>query len=80
MSDLIINNNVHILAVTETHLDDTINDGQIQPDGFNIMRTDRNRYGEGAALFFQNHICLQRRDDLCVGEAEILWAQIQLPK
>lgn len=54
--DLMMNNNVHILAITETHSDDTINVGQIHQEGFNVMRKDRNRYGGGVALYIQNRI------------------------
>lgn len=74
-----MNNNVHILAITETHLCDTINDGQSHLVGFNMMRRDRNRYEGGVALYIQNHNCLQRRDDFCVGQADVIWVHMQLP-
>lgn len=54
--DLMMNNNVYILVITEIHLDDMINDGQIHLDGFNVMRKDRSRYGGG--FIYSNHICL----------------------
>ncbi len=79
ISDLMMDNNVHILAIPEMHLDDTINDGQLHLEGFNMMRRDRNRYGGGVALYIQNHNSLQRRANLCVGHAEVIWLQIQLP-
>ena len=38
-----------------------------------MMRRDRNRYGGEVTLNHQNHICLQRRDDLYVGQVEVIW-------
>lgn len=38
-----------------------------------MMRKDRNRYGEEVFLYTQNYIYLQRRDDLCVSQVEVIW-------
>lgn len=72
-------NNIHILALTETHLDASVNDGQINIHGYSLLRRDRNRNGGGVALYIQNHIPFKRRDDLNVCQVEALWAQVHLP-
>lgn len=72
-------NNLHVLAITETHLDQTITNGQIELRGYNIIRKDRNRRGGGVAIYIQEHLLFKVRDDLCVNGLEILWIQIHLP-
>ena len=72
-------NNLHVLVITETHLDQTITNGQIELRGYNIIRKDRNRRGGGVAIYIQEHLLFKVRDDLCVNGLEILWIQIHLP-
>ena len=72
-------NNIHILTLTQTQLDTSVNDGQINICGYSLLRRDRNRNGGGVALYIQNHIPFKRRDDLNVGQIEALWAQVHLP-
>jgi hypothetical protein len=69
----------HILALTETHLDASVNDGQINIHGYSLLRRDRNRNGVGVALYIQNHMPWKRRDDLNVCQVEALWPQVDLP-
>ena len=38
-------NTINFLAVSETHLDDTVLDTEISIDGYNIFRRDRNKHG-----------------------------------
>lgn len=45
-------NNLHVLAITETHLDQTITNGQINLKGYNIIRKDRNRRGGGVTFIY----------------------------
>lgn len=74
-----LTNNLHIFALTETHLHQSINDGQIKLKGFNVIRKDRNKKGGGVALYLQEHLLFKVRNDLCVEGLEILWTQIYLP-
>jgi exonuclease III len=70
-------NNIHIFALTETHLDASVNDWQITINGYSLLGRDRNRNGGGVALYIQNHIHFKRRDDnIC--QIEALWAQVHL--
>lgn len=45
LNHLMSENNMHILAVSETHLDANILDVAVFIDGFNIFRRDRNKRG-----------------------------------
>ncbi|XP_015591672.1 endoplasmic reticulum metallopeptidase 1-like, partial [Cephus cinctus] len=48
----------HIIAVTETWLNDCITDKQIALTGYSILRVDRRgRHGGGVALFLRNGLC-----------------------
>ena len=41
----------HILAVNETWLDESFTDEELFPQGYNVMRTDRNRDGGKGAVY-----------------------------
>ena len=43
-----------ILSINETRLDDTINDGLIHLNGYDVLRKDRNRMGGGVAIYFRD--------------------------
>ena len=56
--------NLDLLGVTESHLDSTISDSNICPDGYAYCRKDRNRKGGGCALFVTNKWPSKRRTSL----------------
>jgi len=71
------NNNIHILAISETHLDSNIDNSLLHINRYNLYRYDRNAYGGGVAIYVQNHIPAKIRNDFsCVG-VEALWLQVQ---
>lgn len=70
---------IHLLALSETHLDDSFNDEVVGIQGYNIYRRDRNAFGGGVAIFCQNHIPAKIRYDLMPTDIEVLWVQINLP-
>lgn len=43
-------------AVSETHLDDIIENAAIPIPGYNVFRLDRDRFRGGVAFFIQHHI------------------------
>lgn len=51
ISNVVQNNSLHVLPITETHLDQTIANRQIELKGYNIIRKDRNRCGGGVAFY-----------------------------
>ncbi len=56
VEDILLSNNLHILAVSETHLDSTLEDTSLIIHGFNIFRNNRNANGGGIACYFQCHL------------------------
>ena len=72
-------NPFHVIAVSETHCDDTITDQEISfKDGFSILRNDRNRNGGGVALYIHNSISHAKSD--YVSEIECLWIKLKLSR
>lgn len=49
LTDILQPNNLHILGVSETHVDSTFDDATLMIDGYSIFRNDRNIYGGGVA-------------------------------
>ena len=79
ITSLLKNENLHILAISETHLDSTIGVNEIAVSGYNVFRNDRNSYGGGVAIYVQNHMPVKTRGDLLTSDIEALWIQIHLP-
>lgn len=71
--------NLHVLALTETHLNPDINSDVLKIEGYNIFRLDRGRKGGGVAIYCQDHIPVKIRTDLGYEGVEFLWLQVQLP-
>ena len=78
VADVLLLNNLHILAVSETHLDSTFEDTSLMIHGYNIFRKDRNAHGGGVAFYIQNHIPVKVRQDLMSSDIEVLWLQVCL--
>lgn len=71
--------NIHILTISETHLDSSFENEDISIHGYNIFRKDRNRFGGGVAVYIQSHIPAVYRADLINNNLEALWVQVHLP-
>jgi len=76
---LITENTIHILAVSETHLDDTVLDTEISIDGYNIFRRDRNKHGGGIALYIRNNFPVTLCSEFISDNLESLWVKVHLP-
>lgn len=70
---------IHILAISETHLDQTFNDATVDIPGYRIHRKDRDMHGGGVAIYIQSHIPVKLRLDLMSCDVEMLWLQVHLP-
>ncbi len=53
--------NIHVLALSETHLDDTYDDSELAVEGYSLFRRDRDKYGGGVAFYVQAgfQLCLE---------------------
>ena len=50
-----------ILGITESKLDSSASDQDVNISGYSILRSDRNRYGGGVACYSRTDICFNRR-------------------
>ena len=69
-----------VFAASETWLDSTVNDGEVEITGFNVVRRDRNRNGGGVALYIRDSIAFNLRPDLAVDGLEAVWIELLLPR
>lgn len=79
VTELLFEHKLHILAISETHLDSSFEDTELEISGYNIYRNDRNRYGGGVAFYVQNHVPVKIRMDMMQYNIEILWLHAYLP-
>jgi hypothetical protein len=56
VNNLFVTDDIDILTISETHLDNTFDDTVVAIHGYNIYRKDRNANGGGVAVYIQNHI------------------------
>ena len=61
---LIKDKGLHILAINETKLDETIADSLLGVEGYALHREDRKRHGGGVAVYVRNSIKYHRRTDI----------------
>lgn len=72
---------IDILGLNETRLDNTIPYSQIDIEGYDILRRDRNRNGGGVAFYVAQSLTYVNRQDLLSHEdLEILTVEIKKPK
>ena len=81
-------NELHVIAkksrasvkgITESRLDKTVLDEEINVDGYELARSDWNRHGGGVASYIRNDISFNVRGDFS-SEIENIFLDIFLPK
>ena len=55
INNLLVTNNIHVLTISETHLDNTFDDTVVAIQGYNIYRKDRNANVGG--VYSETHSC-----------------------
>ena len=68
-----------VIGITESKLDRSVLDGEINIDGYELVRSDWNRHGGGVAYYIRNDISFSVRGDFS-GEIENIFLDILLPK
>ena len=68
-----------VISISETKLDETIQDEEIKIQGYNLIRKDRNRNGGGVACYVRNDIYFNIREEL-IDDMESIFFDILLPK
>lgn len=77
--NMLTSHNINILAISETHLDNTFDDATVEIQEYSIYRRDRDVYGGGVAMYIQSHIPVKIREDLMSCDVEMLWLEVHLP-
>ena len=65
----------HIIAITESWLDDSFNDGEVFPTEYSVFRNDRNTHGDGVALGIRSTLNSVLISDFLSNDIEIVWAE-----
>ena len=73
--------NCDIICLSETWLDETISDNQVEIQGFQIHRKDRTRINNrrpagGVAIFARDNLPVKRRKDLELDSLELLFIEL----
>ena len=55
---------VSVIGITETKLDESVLNNEIDIEGYNILRLDRNRHGGGVACYIRNDISFTQLNSL----------------
>ena len=71
---------VDILAINETRLDSSIQNGEISIPGYTLERKDRNRSGGGVALYVRDSINYKPLNDLPEANMELISIQVSKPR
>ena len=70
-----------IIALSETFLDDSINDDDLHLPGFyNPFRRDRNRHGGGVCIYVKTTLYVERCLELEHSSMECIWLKNQITK
>ena len=79
IEDLLVSNHkFDIIALTETHIDDTVTDSEVEIPNYKIFLKDRNRMGGGVAIYCNVNLEPHRRLDLEIGNIEMIWVEINV--
>ena len=68
-----------VIGITESKLDESVTDGEINIDGYEVIRSDRNRHGGGVACYIRNDISFNPRGNFS-SEVENIFLEMLLPK
>ena len=69
--------NAAVIGITESWLDDSVEDSEVEVCGYTILRHDRNRHGGGVCLYIRSDISFSPRTDLQTDNLETVWAEVQ---
>ena len=76
---LVDDKQLHALCLSETKLDDTVEDNCIDIDGYQVIRKDRTRHGGGVAMYVHESLMFEFCNDFNVAELESSTIEIRLP-
>ena len=79
LRSLLINSNISVLGITETKLDNTVNNEEVESNAYNLIRSDRNKKGGWTACYKKTSISFNYHESLSENFENIL-IDILLPK
>lgn len=59
LKSLFVNSKADIICMSETWLNESIDDSMIQIEGYDLIRNDRNRHGGGICVYFRKNLCFK---------------------
>ena len=68
----------HIICITETKIDSTIDNSHIEIDDYVVVRNDRNRHGGVVAMYIHKTVNYKSREDLAYSEIESISIQVKV--
>ena len=68
-----------VLGITESKLDGSVSNMEINIDGYSIIRSDRNRHGGGVACYIKNDLCFNTKT-IFPNSIEHVFFEILIPK
>ena len=68
-----------VIGISESKLDDTVLDGEVSIDGFDLVRSDRNRHGGGVACYIRSDLNFDIRSKF-TDDMESIFFDILLPR
>ena len=71
--------NAAVIGILEAKLDESVLDGEVNIDGYEIKRCDRNRQGGGVACYIRKDLAFNPREDFSP-DIENVFLDILLPK
>ena len=79
LRDLVGHTKPAILGITESKLDSSVSDQEVNISGYSILRSDRNRYGGGVACYVRADLCFNRRN-VFSNSIENIFFDLLIPK
>ena len=73
--------NLAVIAFTETWLNDSVNNEEINIDGYKVIRNDRSSgHGGGVCLYIRNNLAFNVISEMQTEVTESLWINVLLPR
>ncbi|PIK33157.1 hypothetical protein BSL78_30028 [Apostichopus japonicus] len=68
-----------VFGISESWIDDSVTNCEIEIPGFSVIRNDRNRHGGGVCIYVRSSLAFNPRPDLHEPNIEAVWVEILLP-
>ena len=80
LRDIVGHTKPAILGVTESKLDSSVSDQELNISGYSILKSDRNRKGGGVACYVRADLCCNTRNIFSNSIELVLFFYLLIPK